>query len=320
MFYALNKYQNLQLVLALLLFAWAAYTVFTQMTPFPPEGHPVLYQSIFALWGRNPVLCKSIVLLLLLCSLFMLEHIFLVSKFSENRTALPIVFFLLLLNAGHFLQHLTPAFFTMFTTLLILMINSSQDSGRPNKNKVFFSGVLIALATLVDIGALCLIPFMVFVLLTDKNYRPKDIFVLIFGILLVVIYLFSYYYLSDSLPTLWASCRQLTIFAFFAHISELNVLDWVLIGFLLLSGFYVIAVLKIHYDSKLIVLRKRYMMVVFLSFMMFLAILLTGTQMPHTLIYWVVPFALLDGMLSQLKIRRYINDILMIAVFVLLWF
>lgn len=320
MFYALNKYQNLQLVFALLLFAWAAYTVFTQMSPFPPEGQPVLYQSFFTLWGRTPVLCKSIVLFLLLCSLFMLEHIFLVSKFSENRTTLPIVFFLLLLNAGHFLQHLTPAFFTMFATLLILVINSSQDSGRPDKNKVFFSGVLIALATLVDIGALCLIPFMVFVLLTDKNYRPKDIFVLIFGILLVVIYLFSYYYLSDSLPTLWASCHQLTFFAFFAHISELNVLDWVLVGFLLLSGFYVIAVLKIHYDSKLIVLRKRYMMVVFLSFMMFLAILLTGTPMPHTLIYWVVPFALLDGMLSQLKIRRYLNDVLMIAVFVLLWF
>ena len=320
MFYALNKSQNLQLVFALLLFAWAAYTVFTQMTLFPSEGQPILYQPIFSLWGRNPVLCKILVLFILLCSVFMLEHIFLESKFSENRTTLPAVFFLLLLNVGHFLQHLTPAFFTMFTILLILVINLNQESGRPDKNRVFFSGVLIAIASLIDIGALCLIPFMIFALLTDKNYRPKDIFVLILGILLVVIYLFSYYYLTDSLPVLWASCHQLTFFAFFTHISELNVLDWVLIGFLLLSGFYVIAILKIHYDSKLIVLRKRYMLVVFLSFLMSLAILLTGTPMPHTLIYWVVPFALLDGMLSQLKMRRYINDILMIAVFVLLWF
>lgn len=320
MFYALNKYQNLQLVLALLLFAWAGYTVFMQMVPFPPEGQPVLYQAIYALWGHAPVLCKSIILFLLLCSVFMLQHIFLANKFSENRTLLPVVFFLLFLNAGHFLQQLTPAFFTMLVTLLVLLINTTQENGRPVKNKVFFSGVLIAVASLIDVGALWLILFMVFTLLTDKNYRPKDILVLLSGILMVIIYLVSYYYLTDSWPALQDFLRQLTFLAFFTHISSLAVLDWVLIGFLLLSGFYVIAVLKIHYDSKLIVLRKHYMLVVFLCFLMLLSILLTGTTMPHTLIYWVVPFALLDGMLSQLKIRRYLNDVLMIAVFVLLWF
>ena len=320
MFYALNKYQNLHLVLALLLFAWSAYTVFVQMTPFPPEGHPVLYQAIYSLWGHAPVLCKSIVLFLLLLSVLMLQHIFLANKFSDNRTFLPVVFFLLFLNAGHFLQQLTPAFFTMLVTLLVLLINTNQENGRPVKNKVFFSGVLISVAALVDLGALWLILFMVFALLTDKNYRPKDILVLLSGILMVIIYLFSYYYLTDSWSSLQNSLRQLTLFAFFTHISDLAVLDWVLIGFLLLSGFYVIAVLKIHYDSKLIVLRKHYMLVVFLCFLMSLSILLTATTMPHTLIYWVVPFSLLDGMLAQLKMRRYLNDILIIAVFVLLWF
>lgn len=320
MFYALNKYQNLQLVLALLLFAWSAYTVFVQMTPFPPEGQPVLYQAIYSLWGHAPVLCKSIVLFLLLFSVLLLQHIFLTNKFSDNRTFLPVVFFLLFLNTGHFLQHLTPAFFTMLVTLLVLLINTNQENGRPVKNKVFFSGVLISVAALVDLGALWLILFMVFALLTDKNYRPKDILVLLSGILMVIIYLVSYYYLTDSWPSVQNSLRQLTFFAFFTHISDLAVLDWVLIGFLLLSGFYVIAVLKIHYDTKLIVLRKHYMLVVFLCFLMSLSILLTATTMPHTLIYWVVPFSLLDGMLAQLKMRRYLNDILIIAVFVLLWF
>ena len=135
MFYALNKYQNLQLVLALLLFAWSAYTVFVQMTPFPPEGQPVLYQAIYSLWGHAPVLCKSIVLFLLLFSVLMLQHIFLTNKFSDNRTFLPVVFFLLFLNAGHFLQQLTPAFFTMLVTLLVLLINTNQETGRPVKNK-----------------------------------------------------------------------------------------------------------------------------------------------------------------------------------------
>jgi len=259
-------------------------------------------------------------MVLLLSAVFMLEYIFQSNKFSENRSSLPVLFFLLFLNVGHFLTQLTPMFFTMLAILLLLIVNSSQENGHPNKNKVFLSGVLIALASLMDIGALCLIPFMIFALLTDNNYHPKDLLVLLCGILLVGIYLFSFYYLTDSLPALWASFRQLTFFAFFTHIAELRVLDWVLIAFLVLSGFYVIAVVKIYYDNKLIILRKRFMVVAFLSFMMMLAILLTGKAMPQTLIYMIVPLALLDGMLAQLKSRRYLNDAITVALYVLLWF
>jgi len=320
MFYNLNKYKNLQLVLALLLFGWSVYTVFTQMTPCPPEGQSILYPYIFALWGNHPILCKSLVTVLLLSAVLVLDYFFQSNKFSENRSSLPVVFFLLFLNLGHFLTQLSPMFFTMLAILLVLLVNSSQENGRPDKNKVFLSGVMIALASLIDIGALCLIPFMTFALLTDNNYHPKDLLVLLSGILLVVIYLFSFYYLADSMPMLWASFRQLTFFAFFAHIAELGVMDWVLIAFLLLSSFYVIAVVKIYYDNKLIILRKRFMVVVFLSFMMVIAILLTGLAMSHSLIYLIVPLALLDGMLAQLKTRRYLNDAFIVALFVLIWF
>ena len=143
---------------------------------------------------------------------------------------------------------------------------------------------------------------------------------LLSGTLLVVTYLISYYYLSDSFPVLWESYRQLTFFAFFTHFSSLWVMDWVLIAYLLLSLLYMIAVLKIHYDTKLIVLRKRFMVLVFLFFIMIIAILLAGMELSCTLIYLVVPLALFDSMLSQLKNKRLLNDVLMAALLVLLWF
>ena len=319
LFYFLNKHIVLQIVIAILLFSWSVVTIITQMTILPPDGQGILYYSLFNHWSSNPMGMKFVVVVLLASELLFINLFFKSNKFSDNKTLMPIVFFLLLVNAGKFLYCFSPVFLTILILTVILFFTTQDNSEKPVKNRTFAAGILVGFSSLVDPHAVWIILFLIISLLANRFSKFKEIMILICGFVFVYIYYFALAFLFDKIPLAISAIQNLQFFGLIHDFPSMKVLDMVLSGFLLLSVFFEMASLKLYFDSKLIVLRKRFMTTMFLFFVMLIALLFSNYGFRYGLLYLIVPVALIFSMLSILKNKRWLKDVLMVALLVLLW-
>jgi len=99
----------------------------------------------------------------------------------------------------------------------------------------------------------------------------------------------------------------------------LSVFDYVFVGYAILLVIYLIVQLKLFYDNKLIVLRKRLVNIHFLMFVLAAMFLISGLPFSCSLLYVMLPIALYFSMITQYKSRIIFHDIMILAFFVLLW-
>lgn len=110
----------------------------------------------------------------------------------------------------------------------------------------------------------------------------------------------------------------LPFFEVIKSVQSLGVLNYVLIGYLLVSTIYVITLLKLFYDNKLIILRKRFVTIILLTIASVAMVVFSGLDFRLGLIYLLVPMTLAYSMLANIKRRRFLHDLLFIALVVLL--
>lgn len=318
MLFFLNKNNILQIILSALLFGWAVFTIFTQMKLCPPEGQTIVYQHLFDFWQLHTLHYKTIAAVWVLLECFLIQLFFNKNRFAEIPTLMPMLFFLLFLNVGKFTSFFSPAFFTVLLTTLVLLFNAKDSNEKPMKNKIFSSGLLIGLATLIDPNALWIMLFLILALFANNYSKAKEICILFAGLLMVAIYTFAYFFLSNKLPVLADTIKHLQFFYIIRNVKSLSVLDWVRVSFLVFSLFYLIAAIKLYFDNKLIVLRKRFVTTVLLLVIVLIMVVFANYDIHHGMLYLIVSMSLFYSMLSQLKKRRLWNDFLAIALVVLL--
>lgn len=319
MFYYLNKSQIVQLVMVVLLLGWSVFTIITQVTVCPPDGQLLLFQHLSDYWMLHPGNLKLSAILLLLIESLLLGRFYSVNKFSENQTYIPVVFFLLMMNLGGFLKMVTPAVLTIVFVTLIMRVNAQDENERPVKNRVFTSGLLVGIASLFDPLAVLAVIFLLLALITHRYSKPKDVLILLFGLLFVYAYVFSIAFFTDSVPALTASFKNLAFFGMFKDIKSLSLYDYIFLGYSALLVVYLIIQLKLFYDNKLIVLRKRLVTIHFLMFVLIAMMLLSGLKLSYGILYITLPISLYFSMITQYKSRIIFHDILIIAFYVLLW-
>lgn len=318
MLYFLNKNSILQIIISVLLFGWAVFTIFTQMTLCPPEGQTLVYQQWFEFWQLHPLNYKIIAVVWVLLVSLLIQLFFNRNRFSETPTLMPILFCLLFLNLGKFTTFFSPAYFTILLTTLVILFNAQDNNEKPMKNRVFASGILIGLTTLADPNALWIALFLMLALFANNYSKAKEICILFAGLLMVAIYTFTYFFLSDKLPLLGESIKHLQFFYIIRDIKSISVLNWVLVFFLLFSLIYLVVILKLYFDNKLIVLRKRFVTTVVLLVIMLVIVLFANINIHQGLLYLIIPITLFYSILSQIKRRRLWNDFITIALVVLL--
>lgn len=318
MLYFLNKNSILQIIISVLLFGWAVFTIFTQMTLCPPEGQTLVYQQWFEFWQLHPLNYKIIAVVWVLLVSLLIQLFFNRNRFSETPTLMPILFCLLFLNLGKFTTFFSPAYFTILLTTLVILFNAQDNNEKPMKNRVFASGILIGLTTLADPNALWIALFLMLALFANNYSKAKEICILFAGLLMVAIYTFTYFFLSDKLPLLGESIKHLQFFYIIRDIKSISVLNWVLVFFLLFSLIYLVVILKLYFDNKLIVLRKRFVTTVVMLVIMLVIVLFANINIHQGLLYLIIPITLFYSILSQIKRRRLWNDFITIALVVLL--
>lgn len=318
MLYFLNKNNIIQLILSVLLFVWAVFTIVSNMVLCPPDGQTLLYNSIFEHWSLHPYLYKSVAVLWVLLECVFIQMFYNFYKFSDSPTFMPILVFLLFLNAGKFLTMFTPAYISLFLLTLIMFVNTKDKGEKLPKNEVFASGILIGITTLLDPNALAIFLFLVLALFANHYSKTKEIIILFAGLLIVALYTFTYYFLIDKLPELGLSISHLQFFYVVKNVKALGIMDWILMAVVCLSLFYVVAAVKLYFDNKLIILRKRFATIVILLFVLLLCLFTACLPIRQGLIYLIIPMTLLYSMLSLKKKKRFFNDLVLIAVVVLL--
>jgi len=319
MFYYLNKNTVVQWVLIVLLLTWSVFTIVTEISVCPADGQSIFFQYLAAFWTAHPAHLKvTSVLLLLLESLF-IGHFYSANRFADNKTLIPVVFFLLMMNVGGFVKTMTPAVLTLVLTTLIVIVNTQDENERPVKNRVFTSGLLLGISALFDPVSVVCVLFLTMALITHRYSKSKEIAIMLFGLLFVCAYLFGGYFIAGKMPVLVESFKLLSFFGVFKSVKTLDVFDYVLLGYTVLLVTYLIIQLKLFYDNRLIVLRKRLVTIHLLMFVMVGVLLLSGLPLQQGLIYLTFPITMYFSMITLYKSRIVFHDVLILAFYILLW-
>lgn len=319
MFHLLNKNLNLQLFFLAVLTGWAGWTIFSRMTIMPAEGNMILFQFIVNVWTKAPVLARLCVFVMVVTLTVAVNRHFDSRHFHDSRTYMPGVFLLLLLNCGQFLHTLTPAFLTLFAIALMMILYSPGDQAARMKERIFTLGLIIAIATMVDLSASGLALFLIMLIAVNDVSSFKGILILLTGILIPYIYAFSIAFIADSVPGLLHSWRQLDLFEPVKQFTRLRIIDYVTLGWF----FVLTAILMIRdkrlLDSKLIVIRQAFNNINMLLFAMFLFLWLGIVPLPAALTYLLLPVSIYISLAVTSKKQKYIIDLLIVSICMLLW-
>lgn len=319
MLHILNKNLNLQLFFLAVLTGWAGWTIFTQMTMMPAEGSMILYQFVAALWDKSALLIRLCVFAMVVVMTVSVNRHFDKHHFHESRTYMPGVFLLLLLNSGKFLHQLTPSLFTSFFLALLLLLDSTNEQASKIKERIFTAGLIIAIATLLDVSAFGLALFLIMLIAVNNVTSFKDILILLFGILFPYIYVFAIAFIANSMMGWLHSWRDLIVFEPVKQFIHLRTIDYVAMAWFVVVTVILMIRDKRLLDNKLIVIRQAFNNVNLQLFSMLLFLWLGMVPLPAALIYLLPPVSIYMSVAVTQKKQRYIIDLLIVSLCVLLW-
>ena len=134
--------------------------------------------------------------------------------------------------------------------------------------------------------------FVISSLIINRFSKYKDIVVYLLGILTIYLYVFCFYFFTDRLPELGSLLAEVRFSNTFASTAVYSWKEIVLLSATGLSLLYAIFILKLQYDNKQVLLRKRLMtihlitisMILMVVFIQLLLIILVIKFMVHLLL------------------------------------
>lgn len=317
MFYYLNKHTVVQVVLIGCLLLLSGFRIFTHMTLLPPDGQMILYRLLFPLWQTHPVHYKIIAIVLLIIEVFLIQGYYRTKNFAELPTFMPAFFFLLLMNTGNLLKTFTPAYFTIVFFTITMFMNMDGKKEQSAKSAVFFSGIWVGLSILFDPIAIWIALFVILALIANHCLGFKEFVILLSGILTTSLYVFTFYFLMDQWPQLKEACLHYPYFGIIHSSVPWKAIAIVKVSYFCLLLAYMVIILKLFYDNKLIVLRKHLVVVFLILIVSIIMLFFSMYDFQAGFIYLFIPISLYFSMLSLLKNRRVWHDILLVSFFVL---
>ena len=187
------------------------------------------------------------------------------------------------------------------------------------KDRLFGFGLLIAIATMLDISAFGIVLFLIMMVAINNVTSFKDILILLSGIALPYIVAFSIAFISNGLQTFAQSWREVNILVPVKQFTHLRVIEYVAIAYFLLVSIILAIRNKRLLDNKLIVIRQAFNNINLLLISMLLFLFLAIVPFPAALFYVLPSVALHMSVAVTQKRYRYVIDVLIVSLCVLLW-
>lgn len=290
MFYLFQKVKFLQILLLVgLLAAVSFFSLLGEASYFCSDGLPY-FSGLVRFFTAHPVFAHLSAICVALLEAFLIFRYFNKNAFSDETTFMPACWFLALLFLLDSHQILSSVGLTNLVILLIININGDYQ-GNQSKNSVFISAILLGLLSLCDLSAVPLFVYYIFILAINRIEKMKDILVAFVGVLLPYVYVFAHRFFTESLDTYWQSFAQIRFHFPLFDIKQYGIPALVAFGLFLLFIPYIIMKLKVHYDNKLMILRKRMLSLNLLFIFMLGVMACSNVPFPHAVGYLAVPLA-----------------------------
>ena len=221
---------------------------------------------------------------------YIVKSYFKKNKFADNETLIPCIAIGVFMVAGNIASHCTPVLIANIAAVGLLILSDDSES-RHLKSRLLLAGTLVGIASLYDIILLMLTVAITLILLTNRLNTINDIFVALIGILIPYIYVAAYHFFIGNLTEYLASFKCLSLR--FPLLTTLpSIISIICIVLCLILLIYILVKLKVRFDYKLIVIRKRFGNIHFLFIVTVTILFLTNLPYPQSLVYLFVPISL----------------------------
>lgn len=276
-------------------------------TVFPP-------QPIYDFLTAHPIYFRIAFGLIVTVQILLFQHFISRHNFLDDGSLMPAIWFLFLSLITIEFPTMSQAFLTnMFMLVLLLLnVNSLNSSNIDNANKMFWSGFTVAMAMLIEPSAILMCILIIVSLILGKTNVIKRLCLASVGLLLPFIYIASVCYITGKTYIITDFLPRMNFFS----MLDIDINSTLFIIFcitLLLSLLYIIPAMKIHYDNKIVLLRKKYVIINTMLLISVLIALIGGHSFREALPYLILPIATYFSMMSQLKRNRIITDIVITA-------
>ncbi|MBO4655246.1 MAG: hypothetical protein J5644_06850 [Bacteroidales bacterium] len=290
--------------------AWAAYMLVTSTIMVQPPFQLNFWRCMLPLQQSYAAMCILLVLFLLLQTL-LTDIYFFRGGFGDSHHLMVALWYLLLLCCGGFVSEFSPVCLSNLVLAMMITLNFDYDRGNL-KNKDLVSGMLTGIASLFYPPMVFVAFFVIASLVINRFSKYKDIVVYLLGILTVYLYVFCYFFFSDSLPELTAMLSGLRFYNTFAVTTVYSWREIVLLSAAVLSLLYAVFILKIHYGNKPLLLRKRLLTIHLITITTLLLMVFSPFDIHQAMGFMLIPFTLYYAMLSQMKEHPVVNDVMML--------
>ena len=291
MFYLLQKDLRFQIFVLLALTGLFCYQMLATPVAFclydPSLPYPL---SLDECISQNQTTARIGILVLYIIQQLLLYTYFKKNRFADNETLIPCIALAAFMVIGGTATHCTPALIA--NTAIIGLLRLSDDSeSRHLKSQLLVAGALVGVASLYDITLLLLALAVILILVTNRLNNLTDIFVALIGILVPYIYVAAYHFFVGNLTDYLASFSSISLhFPLLATRPSIVSLICIVVCIALLI--FILVKLKVRFDYKLIVIRKRFGNIHFLFIVTAAILFLTNLPFPQSLGYLFVPIAL----------------------------
>ena len=299
-----------QAMVVIALVVWAAVMLITSTSMLQPPFHLDYWQFIMPLQHSYVAMCVILAIGILL-QVGMTDIYYFRCGFGDSHHLMVVLWYLLLLCCGGYISEFSPVCMSNLILATIISLNFDYDRGNL-KSKDLLSGLLTGIASLFYPPMLFVAFFVISSLIINRFSKYKDIVVYLLGILTVYLYVFCYYFFCDSLPELYKMLSELKFHNTFAVTTVYSWREIVLMSAAGVSMLYAFFILKLQYDNKQVLLRKRLMTIHLITISMILMMVFSPFDIHQAMGFMLIPFTLYYALLSQMKEHPVVNDVMML--------
>ncbi len=287
MFYLLRKAHILQLLVGVSALLLCGVEIFIKPLDISYFSNSLPCTDSLANWMiLHPTGTHFFALLLLLLQSVLMFNYIRQSGFLDEENVLSLLFFCAIsVGMGIFLP-LTPAWLTNTAILAVLNI-SNQGTSSISKTALLCAGIIIGTATLFDPAAALLLLFFILHVLISQIDKLRALLATLCGALISYLYLLAYHFFAGSLPNYLQSFSQIRFQ--FPIFTPHSIYALIAMGVCLLLVIYVMARVKVLYQNKLIVIRRRYLRLCILFGFTIAMMLISNVPFPYSLFYLLTP-------------------------------
>ena len=291
MFYLLQKDLRFQLFVLLALTGLFCFQLFATPVAFCLYDSSLPYALSLDEWAAQHQTGARIgILVLYIIQQLLLYTYFKENRFADNESMIPCIALAAFMVASGIATNCTPVFIANAAAIGLLRLSDDSES-RHLKSRLLVAGALVGTASLYDLSLLLLAGAVILILVTNRLNTLTDIFVALIGIFVPYIYVAAYHFFVGNLTDYLDSFSYISLqFPLFAARPSIVSIVCLAVCFVLLI--FILLKLKVRFDYKLIIIRKRFGNIHFLFIISAAILFLTNIPFPQSLGYLFVPIAL----------------------------